>query len=125
MPLTLTDGGGPGLHLKPLDATIGRLITLYRPSGLTGLHEKKQRKMHDVCWPFRWPWRCADTALRTSLDGGGPGLLRKPLVAATGRVLWPIGAIGHAKAGFFRFFRRRPAEKGARVTSRPLITIGV
>ena len=114
------DEGGSWLSRKPLDTAIGRLLALYRPSGCTGSHAtKKQQNMHDVCWPFQWPWRCADTIPHALPDGRGPRLLRKPLVAAIGRVLRPKEPI------FSEFFHRRPAEKGARATSRPLITIGV
>ncbi len=96
------DGGGSWLSRKPLATAIGQLLALYRPSGCTGLHAtKKQRKMHDVCWPFQWPWRCADTILHALSNGRGPRLLQKPLVAAIGRVLRPIESIGHAKADCF------------------------
>jgi len=96
------------------------------PRRMTGFAcRQKTMKKHHTCRPFCWPWRCAGTIPSASPDGGRPGLLWKPLVAATGRVLRPIEWIGHAKANFFQFFHRRPAEKGARLMSRPLITIGV
>ena len=73
---------------------------------------KKMMKKHHTCRPFRWPWQCAGTIPSTSPNGGGPGLLRKPLVAATGRVLRPIEWIGHAKADFFRVFSLSTRWKG-------------
>jgi len=75
------------------------------PQRTTGFaFRKKMTKKHLICRPFCWLWRCASKIPSTSPDGWGPGLLRKPLVAATGRVLRPIESIGHAKADFFRFF---------------------
>ena len=41
MPLTLTVGGGSGLHSKPMDAVIGRVFGPYRPSGRQGRMPKK------------------------------------------------------------------------------------
>ncbi len=41
-------------------------------------------KMFLHCWPFWWPWRCAE-AVQTALpDAAYPGLPRKPLDAAIG-----------------------------------------
>ena len=105
MPLTSTNGGGPGLHLKPMDTTIGQVFAPYCPGGHQGCRQNNDDgKIPAVCWPFRWPWRCADTVPRASPNRGGPGLLWKQLVAATGRVLRPIVSIGHAKADFSDFF---------------------
>ena len=102
MPLTSTNGGGPGLHLKPMDATIGQVFAPYCPGGHQGCRQNNDDgKIPAVCWPFRWPWRCADTVPRASPDRGGPGLLRKQLVTDTGQVLRPIVSIGHAKADVF------------------------
>ena len=39
--------------------------------------------------PFRWPWRCADAIRSASPDAACPGLHRKPLDAAIGRLLAP------------------------------------
>ena len=36
MPLTSTDGGGPGLHSKPLDTVIGQVFAPYPPVGWQG-----------------------------------------------------------------------------------------
>ncbi len=73
---------------------------------------QKTMKKHNTCRPFRWPWRCAGTTPSASPDGGGPGLLRNSLVAATGRVLRLIEWIGHAKADFFQVFSSSTHWKG-------------
>jgi hypothetical protein len=71
----------------------------------TGLHaRKKQRKKHHTCWPFRWPWWCAGTIPHALPDRGGPGLQWKPLVDATGQVLWAIVGNRTKKRQFFRVF---------------------
>ncbi len=96
---------GPGLCSKLLDAAIGPVFAPYCPGGHQGCRQNNNDgTIRAVCWPFRWPWQCTDTVPRTSPDRWGPGLLREPLVAATGRVLRPIVSIGHAKADFSDFF---------------------
>ena len=89
-------------------------ICTVSPRRTTGSHAtKKTTKKHHTCRPFCWPWQCAGKIPSASPDGGGPGLLRKPLVAATGRVLWWIGAIGHAETGFSpSFFIVDPLKRG-------------
>ena len=57
---------------------------------------KKTTKKHHTCRPFCWPWRSAGTIPSASPDRGGPGLLRKPLVAVIGQVLRPIKSIGQS-----------------------------
>jgi hypothetical protein len=85
-----------GLHWKPLDAAIGRLLAPYRLGGHQG--DSKQNNdvlMYPLWWPFRWPSQCGGTIPRASPDGGGPGLSYKPLNTAIGRALAPIASIGH------------------------------
>ena len=74
----------------------------WRPPGLQANND--DGKIPAVSWPFRWPWRCADTIPRASPNRGGPGLLWKQLVAATGQVLRRIVSINHAKADVFGVF---------------------
>ncbi len=81
----------PGLLRKPLDASIGRLLALYCPSGRQGDRQtNNNQQIHLKSWPFRWPRRCAGTIPRTSPDRGGPGLHLKPLDATIRRALAPI-----------------------------------
>ncbi len=43
----------PGLLQKPLDAGIGRLLVLYRPSGCQGnRHTNNNQQIHMQRWPF-------------------------------------------------------------------------
>jgi len=51
MPLTSTDGGGPGLHLKPLDAVIGQVFTPYCPGERQGSHSEKIAAMAKINTP--------------------------------------------------------------------------
>ena len=43
-PPTSTDRGGPGLHAKPLDASIGRVFAPYRPGRTAGSNAKQKRQ---------------------------------------------------------------------------------
>jgi hypothetical protein len=58
-------------------------------------------------------------------EGGGLGLCKMPLNTTIGRVLRMIEGNETKKAVFSEFFHHRPAEKGLKVMSRSLITIGV
>ncbi len=50
--------------------------------------------MHLVCWPFRWPRRCAG-AIQTALPNVVcPGLLQKPLDTGIGQLLAPYRPSG-------------------------------
>ncbi len=103
--LKLPNRGGPGLHLKPLDAIIGRVLTLYCPGGQGGWFKNNWLKKHHTCWPFRWPWQYTGTILHTSLPNeGGAGLHWKPLITITGLVWWPIYEIGHPYSGYLQVF---------------------
>ena len=66
IPCASSDGGGPGLSYKPLNAAIGQLLAQYRPDGHQGA-----RKQNDnaICAHF-----AAGTIPRASLDGVGPWL---------------------------------------------------
>jgi hypothetical protein len=45
MPRTLPNGGGPELHLKPMDAAIKQVFAPYHPGGQQGcMQEKKDEK---------------------------------------------------------------------------------
>jgi hypothetical protein len=35
---------------------------------------KTTMNMHQLFWPFQWPWWCIGTIPHTSPNGGGPGL---------------------------------------------------
>ena len=116
----------PWLPWKPPDVTIGGVFMLYCPSGHQGnSKQSNNQKMSHIPGPFRWTWQCAGMIPRTLPDKGGSGLRWMPLVAATGQVLQPIVAIGHAYIGFFQVFYRQLATKVLELLSRPLITIGV
>jgi len=47
-PPTSTDRGGPGLHAKPLDASIGRVFAPYRPGRTAGSYAKKKRQKSTI-----------------------------------------------------------------------------
>ncbi len=64
-------------------------------------------------WPFWWPWWCAGMILRASPNRVGPGLQRKPLVNATGRVLRAIVGNRTKKRQFFQVFSSSTRWKGA------------
>ena len=52
----------PGLLRKPLDATIGQLLTPYCPGGCQGDNQQNNdAKYPSLCWPFWLPWRCSGT----------------------------------------------------------------
>ncbi len=44
MPCTSPNGGGPELHSKPLDATIGQVFAPYHPSGQRGCMQENSTK---------------------------------------------------------------------------------
>ena len=76
--------GYPGSHLKP---PLGKYSHPIAPADdRVRMQTKKTMKKHHTCRSFCWPWRCTGTIPSAWPDGGGPGLLRKQLVAATGRV---------------------------------------
>ncbi len=51
--MALPDAACPGLLWKPLDAAIGRLLALYRPSGHQGNSKQNDdKKMYLKDWPF-------------------------------------------------------------------------
>ena len=53
MPGASPDAACPGLYQQPLDATIGRLIALYRPGGYQGpMQNNNDDKIHLLRWPF-------------------------------------------------------------------------
>jgi hypothetical protein len=96
------DAACPGLLRKPLDAGIGPLLALYRPSGRQGNRQtNNNQQMTLKKWPNQWPWRCAGMLPRTSPNEGGLELSKMPLNATIGQVLRPIMTIGHACASFF------------------------
>jgi hypothetical protein len=45
-------------------------------------------------------------------------MLDTTLVAAVGQVLWPIVAIGHINAGFFKFFLSSTCRKRSQVNAK-------
>ena len=53
------------------------------------------KQMHLRCGPFWWPWRCAGAIRSASPNAAWPGLHRKPLDAAIGRLLAPYCPGGH------------------------------
>ncbi len=115
----LPNAACPGLLRKPLDAGIGQLLALYRPSGRQGNRQtNNNQQMTLKWWPNWWPWGCAGTLPRTSPNGGGLGLSKMPLNAAIGQVLWPIMTIGHACAGFFWCFHCQNRRKGSQVDAK-------
>ncbi len=85
---------------------------------------KKNDKKH-TCWLFWWPWQCTSTIPSTLLHGGGSRLWWKPLVVATGQVLWAIVGLRTTFSDFSKFFHCFPPEKRLKMMSRPLITMGV
>ncbi len=59
---TLPNGEHSGLCQKPLDTTIGWLLTLYCPDGRMGpIQNNEDERKHQLCWPFQWSWQCAST----------------------------------------------------------------
>jgi len=76
------DAACPGLHWKPLDAAIGRLLAPYHLGGRQG--DSKQN--NDVsCTHFDGHFgghHNAAVLSRASPNGGGPGLSYKPLNSA-------------------------------------------
>ncbi len=79
---------------------------------------KRQCKVHLLCWPFWWPLWCTGTIPQ----GGGSWLSKKPLNAAIGQALTPIGINRTFQRRLFLTFHH---EKGLELTCWPLITIGV
>ncbi len=124
---------GPGLHWKHLDNAIMQLLAPYCPSGRLGNSKQNSNlKIHILCWPIWWPWQCAGKLPCALPNGAGPGLHKKPLDAAIGRVFAPIGAIGHSNTDFFYvfpqfflFFCDQFIENKHKAKGWPLITIGV
>jgi hypothetical protein len=49
--------------------------------------QRRQTNATFRCWPFRWPWRGVEALHTASHDAACPGLHRKPLDAAIGRLL--------------------------------------
>jgi hypothetical protein len=124
--MALPDAACPGLLWKPLDASIGQLLTPYFPSGRQGNRQtNNNQQMTPKRWPNRWPSQCTGTLPRTSPNGGGLGLSKMPLNTTIGQVLRPIMTIGHACAVFFNVYIVKTVEKGCRLTLRPLFSIGV
>ncbi len=102
----------PELHWKPLDATIGQLLTPYCSSSRQGNRKHNNNEnMHPPCWPFWWPWRCIGRILNALPNRVGPGLHYNQLDTTIGQVLWPIVAIGHACANFIDVFHRQTCSK--------------
>ncbi len=113
-PSALPDGRGSGLHQKSLDSNIGWVFAPYCPGGHhVDSKQNNDDKIHQLCWPFCWLWRCTGTILLASLNGGGSGLQWKPLIDATGQVLRPIIAIGQRYVVFSEFFSSSTHWKGA------------
>jgi len=82
---------------------------------------KQLCKVHLLCWPFRWPSRCTGEIPRVLTDGGGFWLSKKPLNAAIGQALTPIGINRTCQRWLFLTFHH---EKGLKLTCWPLKTIG-
>ncbi len=109
----------PGLLRKPLDASIGRLLTRYCPSGRQGNRQtNNNQQMALKRWLNWWPWQCASTLPRTLPNGGGLGLSKMLLNATIGWVLGPIMTIGHACVFFFNFFHRQNHRKRSQVDAK-------
>ncbi len=117
----------PGLLRKPLEAGIGRLLALYRPSGRQGNRQtNNNQQMTLKRWPNWWPWQCAGMLLCTLPDGGNLGLSKMPLNATIRQVLRPIMTIGHACAGFFWCFHRQNHRKRLQVDAKaPVFNRGI
>ncbi len=103
--MALLNAACPGLLRKPLDADIGQLLTLYRPSGRQGNNQQNNNQtIHTLCWMFWWLSRCSGTIQRASPERGGSGLQQNPLVASIGPVLWPMIDFRHRYIEFFWVF---------------------
>ncbi len=83
---------------------------------------KQQCKIHLLCWPFRWPSRCAGKIPRVLPDGGGLWLSKKPLNTAIGRALTPKLPNRTCRPRLILTFQ---CEKGLELTCWPLRTIGI
>jgi hypothetical protein len=73
----------PGLHWKPLDATIGRLLAPYCPGGCQGNNQQNDNAKYP---PFAGH---INTILSASPDRGGSWLFEKPLDTTIGQPLAP------------------------------------
>ena len=109
-----------GMSMATLEATGCRhqadTLSVLRGGHRGDSKQNNDGKMYHHCRPFWWPpRRFAGTIPHTSSNRGGPGLQRKPLVDTTKQVLWPIVAIGHTYAAFFRVFSSSTCYKRAQV----------
>ncbi len=113
--MALPNTACPGLLRKPLDIGIGWLLALYCSSGPQGNRQtNNNKKMIHIPWPCWWPWQCAGTIPCTLPYRGGSVLQRKPLVAATGRVLRSIVGNETKKHRVFQVFIVDPLKRGLR-----------
>ncbi len=101
-----------GLHHR---VSIHSVLPLRPP---WSLYKQRQQKMHKLCWPFWWPWRCAGTIPRASPDGGCPGIQWKPLDAAIGQV-FTIKCCVKSYASFSEFFHCQLVKKGSGLRQGP------
>ena len=99
------DAAWPGLHQKPLDAAIGRLLTPYRPGGRQG---DNQLNDYETCTHFVGRFDgYRDAAVLYPADRPMEkvrGFRKKPLNATIGQALAPISYKGHANSGCFGHF---------------------
>ncbi len=117
----------PGLLQKPLDASIGRLLAPYCPSGRQGNRQTNNNQQMTLKRWLNWlPWQCAGTLPRTSPNEGGLGLSKMLLNTTIGWVLRPIMIIGHAYAGFIWCFHRQNRRKRSQVDAKaPVFNRGI
>ena len=103
--------GHLGSHWMP---PLGNYLLHIAPSAARVTANKATiNKRYHIPWLLWWPWRCAGTIPGASSDKGGLGLQQMQLVAATGRVLRPIIAVGHAYIGVFQVFSLSTCYKRA------------
>ena len=102
---TSPDAAWPGLHWKPLDAAIGRLLAPYRPGGRQG---DNQLNDYETCTHFVGRFDgYRDAAVLYRADRPMEkvcGFQKKPLNATIGWALAPISYKGHANSGCFGHF---------------------
>ena len=105
----------PGLHQKPLNTTIGQLLSLYCPCGRQGdIKQNNDKKCTNfaVCFDGRGGapvWYCMHRPMEEV-----HGFPRSHCMPPLGKHLLPITSIGHINASFLMFFIVNSMKKGLR-----------
>ena len=107
------DRGGPGLHAKPLDASIGRVFAPYCPGRTAGSNAIKKIQKSILVGRFARP---VGAPVRNRVNRpmeGVQGYQGSHWSPSSGKYCGRYSAIGHYFPSFFEFFHRRSAEKVA------------